>query len=70
MVKTTMFERSRTRERFANGVPANRRGEAGADMKELLGREWRVIYSGNRPPLPLRLAKWAVFIVITRRLYG
>jgi len=46
------------------------RSEGFTDMRELLRREWRVISSSNTQPLPLRLAKWAAFLGIARRLYG
>jgi hypothetical protein len=39
-------------------------------MRELLKKEWRVISSRGRSPLPLRLLKWAVFLGISWRLYG
>lgn len=39
-------------------------------MRELIRREWQVISSRRRSPLPLRLAKWIVFLAITRRLHG
>ena len=37
---------------------------------EAVQKELRVVSSRNRPPLPLRIAKWALFLVITPWLYG
>ena len=37
---------------------------------ETVQKELRVVGSGNRSPLSLRIAKWALFLTITRRLYG
>jgi len=42
----------------------------GSAMRELIRREWQVISSRRRSPLPLRLAKWIVFLAITWRLHG
>ena len=39
-------------------------------LSETLHKELRVVISGNRSPLPFRIAKWAVFLSITWRLYG
>ena len=39
-------------------------------LSEFVQKELRVILSGNRSPLLLRIAKWALFLSITRRLYG
>jgi hypothetical protein len=39
-------------------------------VRDLVRSEWRVMFSRRRSPLPLRLAKWIVFLGITRRLYG
>jgi len=39
-------------------------------LLETVQRELRVVSSRNRSPLPLRIAKWALFLTITRRLYG
>jgi hypothetical protein len=39
-------------------------------LSETVHKELRVISSGNRSPLSLRIAKWALFLAITRRLYG
>ncbi len=35
-----------------------------------LRRELRVVLSKDRSPLPFRVAKWALFLSVTRRLYG
>jgi hypothetical protein len=37
---------------------------------EAIQKELRVVGSRNRSPLPLRIAKWALFLAISRRLYG
>ncbi|MDQ3437682.1 MAG: hypothetical protein M3491_10230 [Actinomycetota bacterium] len=39
-------------------------------MRELIRKEWQVMSSRKRSPLPLRLAKWGVFIGVTWRLRG
>jgi hypothetical protein len=39
-------------------------------LSETVRKELRVVSSGNWSPLPLRIAKWALFLAITRRLYG
>jgi len=39
-------------------------------LLETVQRELRVVSSRNRSPLPLRIVKWALFLTITRRLYG
>jgi hypothetical protein len=39
-------------------------------LSETVHKELRVVGSGNRSPLYLRIAKWALFVAITRRLYG
>ncbi len=39
-------------------------------LSETFHKELRVVVSGNRSPLPLRIAKWALFLSIARRLYG
>jgi hypothetical protein len=39
-------------------------------MRELLKKEWRVISSRERSPIPLRLLKWAVLLGVSWRLYG
>jgi hypothetical protein len=45
-------------------------GRQRGTVSEAIRRELRVVGSRNRSPLPLRLAKWALFLAITRRLYG
>ena len=37
---------------------------------ETAHKEFRVVISRNRSPLPLRIAKWVLFLGVTRRLYG
>ena len=32
--------------------------------------ELRVVISRNCSPLPLKIVKWVLFLVVTRRLYG
>jgi len=39
-------------------------------LSETVQKELRVVSSGNRSPLSLRIAKWALFLAITRRLYS
>jgi hypothetical protein len=39
-------------------------------LSETVHKELRVAISGNRSPLPLRIAKWALFLSIARRLYS
>jgi hypothetical protein len=39
-------------------------------LSETLHKELWVVISRYRSPLPLRIAKWALFLSITRRLYG
>jgi len=45
------------------------RGQKGT-LSETVQKELRVVSSRNRSPLPLRIAKWALFLAVTRRLYG
>jgi hypothetical protein len=45
-------------------------GRRRGTLAETVRKELRVISSGNRSPLPLRIAKWALFLAITRRLHG
>ena len=45
--------------------PENMEPASGSIEKEL-----RVVFSSKRSPLLLKIAKWAVFLVITHRLYG
>jgi hypothetical protein len=35
-----------------------------------LRRELRVVASGNRSPIPMRIAKWVLFLSVARRLGG
>jgi hypothetical protein len=39
-------------------------------LAETVHKELRVVGSRNRSPLPLRVAKWVLFLAITRRLYA
>jgi hypothetical protein len=39
-------------------------------LSETVQKELRVVSSRNRSPLPLRIVKWALFLAITRQLYG
>jgi hypothetical protein len=45
-------------------------GKQRGTLSETVRTELRVVSSRNRSPLPLRFAKWALFLAITRRLYG
>ena len=45
-------------------------GQHADGISEAVKRELRVMRSGNRSPIPLRIAKWVVFLGIARRLYG
>ena len=49
--------------------PKTRQETSGASEKKI-SRELRVMLSGNRSPLPLRVAKWLLFLGLARRLYG
>jgi hypothetical protein len=44
------------------------RGETG--LREQIRRELRVMFSTQGQPIPLRVAKWAVFLAVAWRLYG
>jgi hypothetical protein len=46
------------------------KGRQKGTLSGTVQKEFRVIGSSNRSPLPLRIAKWALFLAITRRLYG
>ena len=39
-------------------------------VSEGVKQELQVVFSRSRSPLALRVAKWALFLAITRRLYG
>jgi predicted outer membrane lipoprotein len=39
-------------------------------LSETVHKELRVVLSRSRSPLSLRVAKWLLFLGITRRLYG
>jgi hypothetical protein len=45
-------------------------GRQKVTLSETVQKELRVVSSSNRSPLSLRIAKWALFLAITRRLYG
>ena len=45
-------------------------GRQGGALSEAVRKELRVIGSGNRSPLSLRIAKSVLFLAISRRLYG
>ena len=45
-------------------------GRQQGTLSGTLRKELRVAISGNRSPLSLRIAKWALFLSIARRLYG
>ncbi len=47
-----------------------RNGGLRGTLLETFQKELRVVSSRNRSPLPLRIVKWALFLVITRWLYG
>ncbi len=36
----------------------------------VIKRELRVMFSRERSPIPLRIAKWILFLAVARRLYG
>jgi hypothetical protein len=40
------------------------------DPRELIRRELRVMFSRRTQPIPLRVAKWVVFLAVARRLHG
>jgi hypothetical protein len=39
-------------------------------LSETFHKELRVVISGNRSPLPFRIAKWGLFLSIMWRLYA
>ncbi len=45
-------------------------GRQKGTLSETVHKELRVVVSRDRSPLSLRIAKWALFLSITRRLYG
>ena len=45
-------------------------GRQKGKLSETVQKELRVVSSRNRSPLSLRIAKWALFLAITRRFYG
>jgi hypothetical protein len=46
------------------------KGRQKGTLSETVQKEFRVVGSSNRSPLPLRITKWVLFLAITRRLYG
>ena len=46
------------------------KGRQKGTLSETVQKELRVVISSNRAPLSLRIAKWALFLAITRLLYG
>jgi len=44
------------------------RGETG--LRAQIRRELGVMFSRRHQPIPVRVAKWAVFLAVARRLYG
>jgi hypothetical protein len=40
------------------------------DFREQVRRELRVMSSTRQQPIPLRVAKWAAFLAVARRLHG
>jgi hypothetical protein len=38
--------------------------------RELIRRELRVMFSRRTQPIPMRVAKWVVFLAVARRLHG
>jgi hypothetical protein len=45
-------------------------GRQQGTLSDTLRRELRVVLSKDRSPLTLRIAKWALFLSVARRLYG
>ena len=39
-------------------------------LRRQVRRELGVMFSRRQQPMPLRVAKWAVFLAVARRLYG
>ncbi len=46
------------------------KGRQKDSLSETVHKELRVVLSRSRSPLSLRIAKWHLFLGITRRLYG
>jgi hypothetical protein len=46
------------------------KGRQKGTLSETVQKEFRVVSSRNRSPLPLRIVKWALFLAVTRRLHG
>ena len=39
-------------------------------LRGQISKELGVMFSRRHQPIPLRIAKWAAFLAVTRRLYG
>jgi hypothetical protein len=48
----------------------NQEGREETGLREQMRRELGVMFSRRHQPIPLRVAKWAVFLAVARRLYG
>ena len=48
----------------------NRKDRGETDLRAQIRRELGVMVSRRHQPIPLRVAKWAVFLAVSRRLYG
>jgi hypothetical protein len=48
----------------------NQEGRVETGLREQIRRELGVMFSRRHQPIPLRVAKWAVFLAVARRLYG
>jgi hypothetical protein len=48
----------------------NQEGREKTGLREQIRRELGVMFSRRHQPVPLRVAKWAVFLAVARRLYG
>ena len=48
----------------------NPEGREEAGLREQIRRELGVMFSRRHQPIPLRVAKWAVFLAVAQRLYG
>ena len=48
----------------------NQEGRGKTGLREQIRRELGVMFSRPHQPIPLRVAKWAVFLAVAWRLYG
>ena len=48
----------------------NREGRRETSLREQVRRELSVMFSRRHQPMPLRVAKWAAFLAVARRLHG